>query len=77
MAADPVKLTVRQHPQQASLGVSRHVTDFIEEQGAAIGLFKAPAPQVGGTGECAFFVAEQLGLHQVLGDRCHVQGDER
>ena len=30
----------------------------------------------GGTGEGAFLVAEQLGLHQVLGDGGHIQGDE-
>ncbi|MNV80050.1 hypothetical protein D3C71_1736290 [compost metagenome] len=77
MTANAVELAISQHPQQASLGVSRHVTDFVEEQRAAIGLFETPATQVRRPGERAFFVAEQFGLHQVFGDRRHVQRDER
>ena len=75
--ANPVELAIGQHPQQAGLGVGRHVADFIEEQSAAIGLFKTAAAQVRSAGESAFFMAEQLGLHQVLGDRSHVQRDKR
>ena len=43
MAADPIELAVGQHPQQAGLQVGGHVADFVEEQGAAIGLFEAAA----------------------------------
>ncbi len=77
VTAHAVELAVRQYAQQASLGVGRHIADLIEEQRAAIRLFKASATQVGGAGERAFLMAEQLGLHQVLGDRCHVQCDKR
>ncbi|MNF85416.1 hypothetical protein D3C84_678090 [compost metagenome] len=77
VAADPVELAIGQHAQQAGLGVGRHVADFVEEQGTAVGLLEAPAALVGGAGEGAFFVAEQLGFHQVFGDRRHVQRDER
>ncbi|MNF80821.1 hypothetical protein D3C84_630740 [compost metagenome] len=77
MAADPVELTIGQYAQQPGLRVGGHIADLVEKQRAAIGLFEAPAAQVGSTGERAFFVAEQLGLHQVLGNRRHVQGDER
>ena len=71
--ADTVELAVGQHTQQAGLRIGRHVTDFIQKQGAAVGLLKAPAAQVGCAGKRAFFVAEQLGLHQVFGDGGHVQ----
>ncbi|MCY1350908.1 hypothetical protein D9M69_371540 [compost metagenome] len=75
--ADPVELAVGQHAQQAGLGVGRHVADLVEEQGAAVGLLEASAALRGGTGEGALLVAEQFGFHQVLGNRRHVQRDER
>ena len=77
VAADPVELAIGQHAQQAGLGVGRHVADLVEKQGAAVGLLEAAAALVGRTGESAFLVAEQLGFHQVLGNRRHVQRDER
>ena len=77
VATDPIELAIGQDPQQAGLGVGWHVADLVEEQSAAVGLLEAPAPQVGRAGERALFMAEQLGFHQVLGDRRHVQGDER
>ncbi|MNT13414.1 hypothetical protein D3C72_1483840 [compost metagenome] len=77
VAAHAIELAIGQHPQQAGLGVGGHVADLVEEQGAAVGLLEAPPAQVGGAGEGAFFMAEQLGLHQVLGDGGHVQGNER
>ena len=60
MPAHTVELAVSQHAQQASLGIGRHVADLIEEQRAAVRLFKASATQVGCPGERAFFMAEQL-----------------
>ncbi|SVK48402.1 Uncharacterized protein conserved in bacteria [Acinetobacter baumannii] len=77
IAADSVKLAVRQHPQQARLHVERHIADLVEEQRAAVGLFKAPLTDLVRAGEGAFLVAEQLGLDQILGNSGHVQGDER
>lgn len=77
VAADPVELAIGQHAQQAGLGVGRHVADLVEEQGAAVGLLEAAAALVGRTGEGTFLVTEQLGFHQVLGNRRHVQRDER
>ncbi len=77
MAADPVELAIGQHAQQAGLGVGRHVADLIEEQGAAVGLLEAAAALIGRTGEGTFLVTEQLGFHQVLGNRRHVQRNER
>ncbi|MNC79876.1 hypothetical protein D3C75_1324860 [compost metagenome] len=34
-------LAILQHPQQSGLQGQRHVADFIEEQGAAMGLLQA------------------------------------
>ncbi|EJT83508.1 hypothetical protein PPS11_34823 [Pseudomonas putida S11] len=77
VATHAIELAIGQHSQQAGLCVGGHVADLVEEQGAAVGLLEAPSAQVGGAGEGALFMAEQLGLHQVLGDGCHVQGNER
>ncbi|KAF1068799.1 MAG: hypothetical protein GAK45_01258 [Pseudomonas citronellolis] len=77
MPAHPVELPVGQHAQQPGLGFGWHVADLVEEQRATVGLFEAPAALRGGAGEGAFLMAEQLGFHQVLGNRRHVQRDER
>ena len=76
VAADPVELAIGQHPQQPGLGFGRHVADLVEEQRAAVGLLEAPAPLQRGAGEGALLVTEQLGLHQLSGNRRHVQRNE-
>ena len=76
-ATDTIELAIGQHAQQAGLGLGGHVTDLIEEQRAAIGLLEAPAAQRRGAGEGALLMAEQLRFHQVLGNRRHVECDER
>ena len=77
MTAHAVKVAVAQHPQQAGLQIKRHVANFIEEQGAAVGLFKATPAHGLCTGESAALVPEQLGLEQVLGDGRGVDGHKR
>ena len=47
--------------------VERHIADLVEEQRAAVGLFKAPLTDLVRSGEGAFLVAEQLRLDQILG----------
>ena len=42
MATNPVELPIRQNPQQAGLYIQRHIADFVEKEGAAIGLLKRP-----------------------------------
>jgi hypothetical protein len=76
LAAHPVELALGEHAQQPRLQRRGHVADFIEEQRAAVRLFEAAAPQRIGAGECAFFVAEQLGLQEVGGERRRVERDE-
>ena len=56
--------TFLKHPQQLDLNGHRQITDFIEEQGAAVRLFEPAGLGAEGAGESAFFMAEQLGLDQ-------------
>ena len=74
---DAGELALLQNPQQPGLRLGRHVADFVEEQGAAGGLLEAAGIAVGGAGEGAALVAEQLCLDQFARDRGHVDGNER
>src|SRR5690554_1770126 len=76
-AAYPVELAIGQYSQQSGLGVGGHIADFVQKQGAAVGLLKTALAGGAGAGEGAFFVAEQFRFNQVFGDGSHVQGDER
>jgi hypothetical protein len=51
MAANTVKLAIRQHPQQARLGIQRHIPDFIQKQRAVVGLLKSTLTQGGCAGK--------------------------
>ena len=62
MAAHTVKTAIAQNPQQARLQLKRHVANFIQEQGAAIGLLKTSAPLALRARESAPLVAEQFAL---------------
>src|SRR5689334_9611436 len=66
MAADPVVLAVRQYAQQSNLKIGRHVADLVQEQRSTFRLLEAAAAQALRAGERAAFVAEELGLEQVL-----------
>jgi len=67
-----------QHAQQAGLQVQRHVADFVEEQGAAIGLLQQPLHTFARrTGKRPGDITEQFALDQALGNGGTVQGDER
>ena len=41
--AHAIELAISQNPQQSGLCVGRHVADFIQKQGPAVSLLKAPA----------------------------------
>ena len=76
LATDAVNAAVLDSTQQAYLGLGRHVTQFIEEQRAAVGPLEDTRPGVHAGGR-AFFDAEQLGLKQVPRQRGTVDRDER
>ena len=68
-AADPVDLALLDGAQQLGLQAAVHLADFVEQQGAAVGLLELADAAGHGAGEGALLVAEQLALQQVLGDR--------
>ena len=66
-AAQPLELTLLQHPQQLHLGGEVDVADLVEEQRAALGELEPPFLARLGAGEGALLVAEQLRLDQAVG----------
>jgi hypothetical protein len=76
-AADALDFAFLQNAQQLGLQADIHLADFIEQQGAALGLFELSWPCFMGAGEGAFFVAEQQCLQHVLRNRRTVDRDKR
>ena len=66
-----------QEAQQLGLQRERHVADLVEEQRAAVGGLELARGLLGGAGEGARLVAEQLAFEQLLGNGRAVDGDER
>ena len=70
-------LAIFDRAQQPVLRRARQGGQFVEEQGAAVGLFEAALAGLGGAGESARFMPEQLGLDQIFGQRGAVHGHQR
>jgi len=77
VSADRGNLEGLQHPEQLGLQAQLEVADFIDEEGATIGLLEAPHAPVRRAGESAADVAEEFGFDQRGGDGGAVDGDER
>ncbi len=77
LAADAVEFAFLQNAQEFGLGAGMEVAHFIEEEGAAVGQFELAAAQGSGSGEGAFFVAEELAFDELGGDGGAVDLDER
>ena len=75
-AADAPDDLVLEHAQQLGLQQRREFADFVEEERAAVGRFEQALLHLLGVGEGAFFVAEEFGFHQRLGNGRAVDGDE-
>ena len=73
--ADALHLAGFKHAQQLGLLAHGDVGDFVEEERAAFGQLEAADALGAGVGECAFDVAEELGLEGALGQRAGVDGD--
>ena len=67
-AADPLELLLLEDAQHLGLALQAHVADLVEEQGGAVGQVELALARLGGAGEGALDVAEQLGFDQFLGD---------
>src|SRR5262249_28988153 len=76
-AADSPEAPLLEDTEQLGLSRAVHLGDLAEEQVAAVGELETAGPSLGGAGESAALVAEQLALDQRLGDRRAVDRDER
>ena len=76
IATDAGELAFLQHAQDFGLHMHRHFADLIQEQGAAVALFKAAHPHGGGSGEAAFFMAEEFTFQQAFRDGGAVDRDK-
>ena len=63
-AADPLTFALLQHAEELGLNLEGDFTDLVEEDRAAVGQLEAAEAFGEGAGEGAFFMAEQLTLHQ-------------
>ena len=75
--AHPEEGPALQHPEQLHLGGRRDLADLVEEDGPGVGQLEPAQPPLGGAGEGALLVPEQLRLQQRLGQRGAVDRDER
>ena len=59
-APDSIELPFLQDPQKRDLSLGQQLTDFVQENRAAIGQFETAEPSLRGAGEGAFLMAEQF-----------------
>ncbi len=76
-AAESLKLALLQHAQQLGLQTERHVADFVQEDGAVIGLLETADAVADGAGKRALHVPEELGFEQSFGKRAAIHGYQR
>jgi hypothetical protein len=76
IAADAAGAAGFEEAEDFGLEGGVEVADFIEEEGAAGGLFDEAGAGFEGAGEGAFGDAEELGFEEVFGDGGAVEGDE-
>src|SRR6266545_2941028 len=67
--AEPLKLALLQNAQQLHLRLRIEVSDFVEEERAAIGQLKAALLPRLSASESPLLIAKQLGFNQGLGQR--------
>ena len=77
VAADTLQLVGLQNPEQLRLHGQLELADLVQEDGAAIRLFKAALVLGLGAGEGPLLVPEENRLHQLFRDRAAVLDHER
>src|SRR6266567_512858 len=65
------------HPQELRLQRQGQLADLVDEERSCVGQREDPVSVLDGAGEGPAAVAEELALHETLGDRGAVEGDER
>ena len=63
MSADAIVITIGQYSQEPGLEFSRHITDFVQKQRAAFGLFEASVTNRAGAGKRPLLMTEEFGFH--------------
>ena len=76
VATDAPQRAIFQHAKQLGLQRDRHLSNFVQKQGAAIGQFKATFAAHNRACEGAFFVAKEFRFHQRFRDGRAVDGQE-
>ena len=66
VAAHALQFAFLQDAQELGLDLRGNLADFVQEDGAAVGQFKAAFALGEGAGERAFFVAEEFALDEVF-----------
>src|SRR5579864_6983613 len=65
---DRLEALFLEHAQDFGLRAQAHVSDFVEEESAAVGLLEFSDLVFGRTGKTAFHVAKQFGFNQLFGN---------
>ena len=65
-----------EHPEQEGLRLQREFGDLVQEEGAAVGILEIALARLRGAGEGALHVAEELGIHEFLGEGAAVHDEE-
>ena len=76
LAAQALELAVLHRTQDLGLAGAAHVGDFVEEEGAPVGLLELPLDPLDGAGEGALLMAEELAVEERVAQRRRVEGDE-
>ena len=77
VGADLLEFARLEEPQQQALHPQGHLADFVEEDGALVGLLELAGLVAVRPGEAALHVAEELRLEQGFGKAGAVDRDER
>ncbi len=77
LTANPCNLALLDGAKQRDLAVRAEISDFIEEEGAALSQFKFARTLPMRPGECALLMPEQLTFEQPIGDRPAIKCDKR
>ena len=77
IAPDPLDILLLQDPQQLDLRAQAQVADFIQENGAPVGLLETAHPAGVGARVSAALVAEEFALEQRLRNGCAIHRDKR
>ena len=76
VATDAFDFAFFEDAEKLGLHGDRHIADFVEEEGSALGLFEFADVPSRRTGESALFVAEEFGLDQFGGNGGAIESDE-